>query len=296
MKAVDPTVKLVGPAATNATSVVAGSVVKTAITTGPSDGSFLDTRDFVEVLMTSVHRPDAISFHGYGGFSGANDTEKQMLDRISQTMVPDIRQNILAHSQGLPIWQTEANANANFDARLLEARSFGVAWFGKLFAEVGTIDATITNLYQYTFECPGCPGLGLVAESGSPVAAEGTPYLPYWAALEMNKYFPAGSKLLSVSNTPEGADVLAGAIPPSFTTVHVMVVNGRPAATCCAGATITTALTVAGVTSSATSVMMVDANTDLMKGASATALGAVASVPLTMNGYGIALIEFVTAP
>ena len=46
MKAVDPTIKVVGPVTTNPISIASGSVDPTIVTTGPNDSSYLDNRDY----------------------------------------------------------------------------------------------------------------------------------------------------------------------------------------------------------------------------------------------------------
>jgi len=286
--------------ATNPISIAGPSVVITTETYAPSDGSWSDSRDYVQVLMTSSNKPDVVSYHGYGGFQGNGDTEQSMLDYVDNPSNPDaivqaISSNILPYTGTTPLWHTETAPNAAFgDSRNLEAEAFGVAWYGHLFAHLGPLSPLLTDLFQ--FEYVDSPTFGLIAEPGTPVpgASAGNPYLPYWSISEINRNFPRGSKLLPVSNVGSGLDVVAALVAPDFTTVHVLVVNHQPATTCCAGVTLTPTIALSGLVSTSASQTIVDATTNLVSGPSTTNLGALGTVNLTMTGYSVAVLEFKT--
>ncbi|HKW73647.1 MAG TPA: hypothetical protein VJQ08_12595, partial [Candidatus Dormibacteraeota bacterium] len=300
MKAVDPTIKVVGPVATNPISIAGSSVVITTQTYSPGDGSWSDPRDYVQVLMTSANKPDVVSYHGYGGFQGSLDSEQSMFDAVdnpsnSDAIVQAVTSNILPYTGSTPLWHTETAPNAAFgDSRNLEGGAYGAAWFGHLFAHLSPLSPQLTDLFQYEFV--NSPNFGLVAEPGTsvPGATAGDPYLPYWSIYEMNKNFPRGSKLLPVSNAGAGLDVLAALVPPDFKTVHVLVVNRQPAATCCAGATLSPTLALSGLTSSATSETIISSLTNLAGGPTTVNLGPLGTVSLVLAGYSIAVLEFKT--
>jgi len=209
MKAVDPTIKVVGPVTAGAISLAGGSVVTSAVTTGPNDASYLDTRDFVQVLMAGATTPpDVISYHWYGGYQGAADSDASLMAAISQ-IPAEVTSNILPYSANTPIWQTEANVDAGDDSLNRPAKAFGAAWDASLYAKLAPIGVGTIHEYSYVQS----PTFGLIAEPGSTIGVEGNPYLPYWAAYWIDHLFAPGAKILSVANVPAGFDVLAVAIP-----------------------------------------------------------------------------------
>jgi hypothetical protein len=288
MKAVDPSIKVVGPVATNPISLSPQSVITTGVTTGPSDGSYLDTRDFVQVLMTSANRPDVISYHAYGGWQGAADTDSGLMSRIDG-IVADLQTNVLPYAGTTPVWHTEANVNAGEDTRNRPALAFGAAWDASLFAKLAPLGISTINQFTYV----NSPSFGLITEPGSPVvgAVAGNPYLPYWVAYWIDQLFFPGAKILSIANVPAGVDVLAIADPPDFTRVKVLVVNRQVPA---ASSTLT--LQLAGIPSLATRARVIDSSTNLINGPSVSSLGAVSSLSLTLNGFSVGLAEFDTPP
>jgi hypothetical protein len=305
MKAVDPTIKVIGPVVTNTYSISPNSIAPNAITTGPGDNSWQDNRDYVQVLMTSSNKPDIVSFHQYGGFQGT-ETEQQMLDSIdlpgagSVSMYQGLQKNILPYTGSTPLIQTETGVNANQLSgttayKTAAIKGFGAAWFGHMAARLGTLTPNLQSIFQ--FQLLESPTLGAVAIDNSLGATPGDPYLNYWLMATLNARIPQGSKLLSVSGTPSGMDVVAVAIPPSFTTVEVMVVNRQPAATCCSGLPQSTTVSLSGATSTQTNLWMVDDSTSLANGPSPSNLGTSTSVTVNFaNGYGVAFVEFATRP
>ncbi len=286
MKAVDPTIQVVGPVATNPISLGPQSVIPTALTTSPADNSYLDLRDYVQVLMTSGNAPDVVSYHGYGGFQGAADTDSALMSRIDG-IVADIRSNVLPYVGNTPVWHTEANVNAGNDTTNRPALSFGAAWDAELYARLAPLGIGV--IHQFTYA--NSPTFGLITETGSPLpgAVAGNPYLPYWVDYWIDHLFLPGAKILSASNVPTGMDVLAVADPPDFSKVKVLVVNRQVPATNTAVPVV-----LAGATSSAARLRVIDSTTDLVNGPFVTALGAVQTVNLQLNGYSVGLAEFDT--
>ena len=285
MKAVDPSIKVVGPAATNPISIGGQSVKTTAVTTGPNDTSNIDLRDFVQVLMTSTNAPDVVSYHGYGGYQGSGDSDSSLMAAIPQ-MASDVSSNIVPYVGNTPIWHTEANVNSADDGSR-PATSFGAAWEASLFAKLAPIGVSTIHQYSYVQSAT----FGLITEPGSVVAGavEGNPYLPYWVEYWLGQLFAPGARILTVANVPAGMDVLAVANPPDFSKVKVLVVNRQVPATSTA-----VPLQLAGALSSATRLRVIDSATNLVTGPALSDLGAVQSANLQLNGYSVALAEFDT--
>lgn len=283
MKAVDPTIKVVGPATTNPISLSPVSVITTVVTSGPADQSYLDSRDYAQVLSTSTNPPDVFSYHGYGGWQGSADTDAALFARIA-TMASQVQSNVLPYIGTKPVWQTEANVNAADDATHRPVSALGVAWQGALFAAFATL---VDRIHEYSFV--ESPTFGLITEAGSPIvgAVEGNPYLPYWAIYWIG-LISAGAKVLSATPAP-GLSVLAVANPPDFRQVKVLVVNQAVPPS---SQSVTVSL--AGASAVAARSRVIDSTTDLVNGPGVVNAGAVQSLTVALNGHSIALIEFDT--
>lgn len=289
--AVDSTIKFVGPVATNPISISGGSVIRTVgPTSGPADTSYYDTRDYVQVItdVVETHPPDVISYHGYGGSLGSTDSDATMMSRIDG-IVADLTSNVLPYSGTTPLWHTEANVNAGgfsaTDAR--GVNNYAVAWWGKLFTLLAKLSPHVQNLYQFLLSNSNTFDVIFDATySGIAQSLAGRPVLPYWAFLYINQLFPPGSKVMTVTGTPAGTHVLA-CQKPSSTAVSVLLTNDAVPAV-----TLSTSVGLAGGSSSATTMRVIDSTTNYATGPSLQTLGAVNSVSVTINGYGIALITF----
>jgi len=275
MLAVDPSIKLVGPATANAT------------TAGDSD--------YLPALMSrAAHKPDIVSFHGYGGWL-SSQTDRFLfvggdgsfgLDGIERGLA-----RVKAWAPGVPVWVTELNVNSAFDQRREAQRAwdgFGAAWGASAFRRLalGGADA----LFQYQFSHPELRQFSLVdAQSGAPL-------LPYWRDYYLARYFPPGSTVLSSSSSLAGVETLA-VRPPGSANVHVLVVNRQlDSATAVGGPGAPAAMRVnvrnlAGLT--ALTIRSLDASTPLDTGPAARMLPVEAAVTVNFSGYGVALLEFV---
>jgi hypothetical protein len=275
MLAVDPTIKLVGPTTANAIT--------------------RHVPDYLPALIAgTVHRPDVVSFHAYGGWKNAQsdgvlfDGERGCcgIDTIESGIA-----QVAAWAPGIPIWITELNVSSAWDQDDPAARpwtALGAAWGASAFRR--TALAGVDAVFQFTFVAPELRQFSLVDP------ADGRPLLPYWRDYYLARYFPPGSTILATSGPPRDIEVLAARAPGSDN-VRVLVVNrtlngsdtvGGP------GVPATVRVTVGdlgGVT--AVFERTLDASTPLDDGPAARALPTGTAVTVTLSGYGASMIEFV---
>jgi len=107
--------------------------------------------------------------------------------------------------------------------------------------------------------------------------------------MQMNRAFPPGSKLLSVTGAPAGTYVLAAATPPDFTHVSVMVVNAPSSAQ-----TVNGTVSIAGKWVTGADHSVIDSSTSMAAGPSVQDAGAANTQTLSLNGYGTAFFGFDT--
>lgn len=307
MKAVDPNIKVVGPTISNPSSLAGRDVVTTAVTAGPTDRSWLSSVDFLPLLTSdSANPPDVISVHGYGGSGGSANSDAHMLTGSNEAEGID---NMIARYQAFvqpyvgstPVWQTEADSNAgrysSTDFRGLT--QFNSAWLASLFANVCTSVPQVRTLFQFEFSLDS--NWSIIAAGGPPSScpnqpactniAAGRPLLAYWTLYSLNRLVPRGSKLIGISNTPSGFDVLAVAQPAPSTKIEVLIVNKQVGATTGLGASSTLNLVLPAGTTKVGQEWVIDQNTDLVNGPSPTQLGTISNVTLNLNGYAVAIVE-----
>ena len=200
MLAVDPDVQLVGPATSQA-----------------------GLADYVPALLSgAAHKPDVISFHGYGGWLNSQN-DRFLFDGNGATFgLRGIERGVArvrAWAPGVPVWVTELNVNAAWDESSGSERAwnaFGAAWGASAFRALALAGADA--VFQYQFTHPDLRQFSLVD------ARAGEPLLPYWRDYFLARYFPPGTILLRSSSTDPGLEVLAGR-PPGSRAIHVLVVN-----------------------------------------------------------------------
>jgi hypothetical protein len=308
MKAVDPSIKVVGPTIAGPTSLAQSDVITTAVTSGPGDRSYLSSADFVPVLMSNpTNPPDIVSVHGYGGSGGSSDSDAVMLTGAGLGLGIDgllsrYQTGVQPYVGSTPVWQTEANDQAAwFNTTDFRGQTqFDSAWLGSFFARTCTTMPAVRAGFQYEWLNGGtwsligssAPPSTCPAQPACTMIASGRPLLPYWTLYDLNRLIPPGSKLLSVSDIPTGLDIIAVATPPAYTKIEVLVINRLVGATPGLGTPTTVGIALGSATSKATQEWLVDQNTDLVKGPSAQQLGAVSNVTLNLNGYAVAIVEF----
>ena len=284
MKAVDPSIKLVGPAPSNHPSLVSGTIH--------------DSSDYIPMLLRNATiKPDAISFHGYGGWDNTQ-SDTLLFDgtlaagggiKAVSDGLGDIKSWIAQYAPGTPVWLTETNvsADAGLDSAQRAWNQFSAAWGATMFRTM--VLGGLSSIYQFQFL--ESKQLGLI----DPIA--GTPLLPYWRDYYLARYFPVGSPLLSTTSDASAPQVLIlAARQPGGSNVRVLVidrqiVSGQKGI----GAPVTVTLNMqnlAGLQS--VTMRMLDASTltQLAAGPPLLPLPVSSTQTIAFGGYGAALLEF----
>jgi hypothetical protein len=275
MLAVDPTIKLVGPATANAVT--------------------RHIPDYLPALMAgAVRRPDIVSFHGYGGWLNtqsddmlfAGDRTCCGLDTIERGI-----ERVKERAPGTPIWITEMNVNSAWDRDDPAARpwkAFGAAWGASAFRRLAL--AGVSAVFQFKFVAPELLQFSLVDPSS------GERLLPYWRDYYLSRYFPPGSALLGSSSTHADIEVLSARAPAS-SNVRVLVVNRRtngPDTVGGPGSPVTVRINIANLTDvTAVTARVLDDTTPLDTGPLGHELPAGSAATVSYSGFGAILLEFV---
>jgi hypothetical protein len=276
MLAVDSTIKLIGPA-------VAQAVTK-------------NVPDYIPALLAGATRkPDAISFHGYGGWLNTQ-TDRFLFDGEGSGFgIEGIERGlkrVKALAPETPVWITELNVNSAWDREDAGRawKELGAAWGASAFRRLALAGADA--VLQYQFAHPDQRQFSLVD------ARTGQPLLPYWRDYHLARYFPPGSTVISSGSNLAGIETLA-ARPPGSKDIHVLVVNRQVGDIALGGsgrgATVRLDLRnlpgIAGITA-----QMVDSTTPLDSGPPAAAVSPDRPLNLTFAGYGAAFLKIVPAP
>jgi hypothetical protein len=264
---------------------------------GPTTGNAISGRDpdYLPTLMAgAVRKPDVVSFHGYGGWLNSQSDELLFDGQLGYGGLAEIERGLAqvrAWAPGTPVWVTEMNVNSAWEQDDPAQRpwtAYGAAWGASAFLHLALGGANAA--FQYQFAHPDLRQFSLVDIN------TGQPLLPYWRDYYLARYFPPGSRLLSVSSKLSQIEALA-ARPPGSRNVHVLVVNRRvddSASTGGSGSPATVRIKVAGMRDvSSVTVRMLEASTPLQDGPAAVTLPADPSATVTFAGYGAALLEFV---
>ena len=274
MLAVDPTIKLVGPATANALT--------------------RHSPEYVPALMErALRKPDVVSFHGYGGW--ANSQSDQFLFK-SRCCGLDAIVNGLARvrawAPGIPVWITELNVNSAWTSDPAERpyRAYGAVWGASAFRRLALDGAGA--LFQYQFAHPANPSLSLVG------VVSGQPLLAYWRDYYLARYFPPGSVVLASRSSLAGVETLA-VRPPGSSNVHVLVVNGQLRSLSSVGGPGVPAMVQVSVANlsglTQATVRQLDSATPLASGPPAVQLPVGDSVTVSFAGYGVALLDLLTS-
>lgn len=275
MRAVDPTVQLIGPTTANPNEP----------TTAPAD-------DYFATLMANANpKPNALSFHVYGWFDNAV-TDQIMFDGDGTSSnccggIPNLTyglQDLSSRFPGVPVYVSEMNVNAAYgnDPSGRPWGALGAAWGGSAFRSLVLNGASLAHQYEFA----SGPQFGYVDES------TGQTYLPYWRDMVLAQAFPAGSTIVSATSTTPQVETLAVKRPDG--SVAVLVVNRQVnSATTTGGPGLPATVTVnlSGLVPASVKVRQIDANTSAATGPTTQQLGATATVALTFPGYGMAVVE-----
>lgn len=278
MRAVDATIRLVGPATANPAQSW----------TAPAD-------DYFAVLMASgVPKPDALSFHSYGWWDNA--VADQTLfdgDRSSGDCCGGIAalswglRDLATRFPGVPVYVSELNVNAAYgnDPKGRPSGALGVAWGASAFRSLVLNGAALAHQYEFV----ASPQFGYIDD------ATGATYLPYWRDLVLAQAFPPGSTILASTSTTPGVESLA--VRRANGSTAVLVVNRQansPTAVGGAGLAASVTVNVPGTQASSVSVRRIDAATSPLTGPVSQQLAAT-SVTVSFPGYGMAVIELAGA-
>lgn len=267
MRAVDPTITLVGPATANAA-------------TG-QDPEYVPT-----LLAGATIPPDAISFHGYGGWENSQGDE-ELFEGGNQTdglaaIVSGLAQ-VRAWAGELPVWITEINVNAAWDDDPTGRPwgAYGVAWGATAFRRLALGGAGILHWYQFSEG----------AQFAMLDSSTGKIYLPYWTMMVLSQAFPAGSTIVGSTSTLGEVESLAVRRPDG--SLGVLVVNRQVDSASAVGgpgkpATVTVDL---GLTPAAVRLRQLDATTSAASGPATQTLAAQRTVQLNFPGYGLAVLD-----
>jgi hypothetical protein len=202
--------------------------------------------------------------------------------------------------KNVPIWVTENNVNADYDAGngmsacnpnqkfvddLRGSSPFFAAWRPYVFSQFGK--AGVQALYHWDFEAD--PQFGEVAD------ANGALQLSYWVDYELGQIFPpsAGSQLLQYTATDDG-ELETLPVMNSDGSVVIMVANravNAPADNNGPGTPRSVLLDVSALgTFSSATLLTIDKNTDVTQGPVPAGLATEAQIPISLNGYGVAFV------
>jgi hypothetical protein len=301
MKAVDPSIKVVGPATSNPASLAPESVKTAVVTTGPSDRSYLSHADFVQTLMAgAANPPDILSVHAYAGSAGSKDSDSRLFGEPDKIALASFQRAVAPYAGSTPVWLTETNVEAgHFDrSDFRGVTQFDSAWLAHNFDRWCSAAPQVSALFQFEFAIDstfaavaaapppaGCPSVP--ACSFEP----GQPLLSYWTMMLLNRLVPARASVVSVSGVPGGLDVLAVAKPQDPSGLTVVVVNHQTSGQPGIGTPASLVLELAGKRPFAGRLWTVDENTDLVAGPPPRSIDRNTSLALDTAGYSVTFIE-----
>ena len=306
MKAVDGSIKLVGPIISNAASLAAVTVDPTVVTTGPSDTSWKDFEDYVQRLEADGSpKPDVIDFHSYGNWNGSTSTDASYWSNTgsTQSQINDFNSVDKPYIGATPVWITETNLDAggmnNTDYRA--ETQLGSAFLADNYIKWCSQAPRVAELYQFEAQNGntwalyqgGTPPAGCYPQPLCLSLSTGEPDLEYWLIYWLSRNFPAGSTIAPVSGVPTGYEAFA-IQPPSSTQIDMIVVNTQVGATPGVGVAGAVSVQLTGATVTDTTQVIIDGTINPAMGPTTTDLGAVNTVNLSLNGYGVAMLSFHT--
>ncbi len=280
MLAVDPTLKLVGPA-------TAGGQFGSG--TGGANNDYITT-----LMQGATVKPAVLSFHGYGYWDNAV-SDKTIFDGDGTPGInggiDDIvaaAKDIHANYPSLPMWISEINVNSAWgnDPKGRPWGPLGAAWWGSAYSQLAPYNVSILHQYNVVES----PQFGLINDQ------TGQPMLPYWTVKTLNTAFPTGSKLLSTSSPDSDIQVTAARRPDGK--ISVLVVNRRvDSANPSGGVGLPADVNVTlDTTPSSASLQQVDSSTAVASGPVTVNVTPAQTIPLHFPGYGFVLLTLGDGP
>ena len=247
---------------------------------------------------------DAVATHYYSSCN-QKDTDDQLFATVPgfASSVQTIYNNLSTNAAltGVPVWITENNVNADFDAGngmsacnpgkafVTDKRgssAFFAAWRPYVFSQVGRAGAQA--LYHWDFDAD--------AQFGELDFGSGQTQLSYWVDFWLGQMFPSGSnqELLQFTNSDNGNfEVLP--VKNADGSVIVMISNHAVAFSSDnngAGLRAKVSLDVSALGNFASaSLVTIDSSTNAITGPSPSAISPSSPIALNMNGYSVAFIK-----
>lgn len=247
---------------------------------------------------------DAVASHYYSSCN-QRDTDTQLFDTVPgfASSVQTIHSNLSVNAAlaNVPVWITENNVNADFDAGngmsacnpgqafVTDKRgssAFFAAWRPYVFSQVGKVGAQA--LYHWDFDAD--------AQFGEVDFNSGQTQLSYWVDYWIGQMFPvtAASQVLELNNSDsQNFEVLA--VKNNDGSVVVMISNhavASPEDNNGAGVQAKVTLDVSALGNFASAALvMIDSTTSATTGPSPAAISTASPIELNMNGYSVAMVK-----
>jgi Glycosyl hydrolase catalytic core len=247
---------------------------------------------------------DAVASHYYSSCN-QRDTDTQVMSTVPgfASSVQTIHTNLSANPAlaAVPIWITENNVNADFDAGngmsacnpgqtfVTDNRgssAFFAAWRPYVFSQVGK--AGVQALYHWDFDAD--------AQFGEVDGSTGQTQLSYWVDYWLAQMFHAGTgqKILSFSNT-NTADVEVLPVLNTDNSVVILISNHAVASSLDnnglgLNGKITLDVSALGTFSTA-SLVTIDSTTSPINGPTAVSISPASTITLLLDGYSVALLK-----
>jgi hypothetical protein len=263
------------------------------------------TENWVQNFAQNVTaRVDVLSTHYYSSCN-QRDTDTQVFSTVPgfASSVQQIYTYLSINSSlaNVPVWITENNVNADFNAGnnmsacnpgepfvtdMRGSSAFFAAWRPYVFSQVGKAGAQL--LHHWDFDAD--------AQYGEVDYNNGQKMLSYWVDYWLGQYFPAGTgqQMLKFTNS-NNAQIEVLPVVNTDNSIVIMVSNHAVAApTDNNGAGLTANISIDtsafGGFSSA-SKLVIDSTTSATTGPTAVSMSPASPISLTMNGYSVTIIK-----
>ncbi|HXX23642.1 MAG TPA: glycosyl hydrolase [Terriglobia bacterium] len=270
-----------------------------------------EASNYIPTFVQNVtQRVDVLATHFYATCNQA-DTDQTLFDAITQ-FVPHV-QYLYSQLQtkpalaGVPVWMTENNVNADYDAGggisacngtpfVLDKRgssAFFAAWRPTAFSMFGKVG--LQAMYHWDFAAD--------AQYGEINASNAALQLGYWVDYWLGQYFPSNPDV-----TPTGADILQLGVSENSSVEILAARNGDGSVVVMVAdhavqtstdnngpgdpRVVALDLSALGTFSSA-SLLTIDKNTDVTNGPTAAPVTPAAHMTIQLGGYGVAFLKLI---
>jgi uncharacterized protein YgiB involved in biofilm formation len=249
---------------------------------------------------------DVVAMHAYATCNQM-DSDAMLFDAVDQYVAVEkfIDQQLSSRADlaGTPIWLTENNVNADFEAAngkstcnpsqvfAADARgtsAYFAAWRPYVFAQFGKAGNQALYQWQYSSD-----------KQYGEVDANGTPYLSYWVNRTLENFYPSttaspGPQILAAPAT-DNASIATLATRAGDGTIRVMIVDKAVQAVADnngLGDARTVVVDTSGLGKfTAASLLTIDATTNLANGPTGASVAPGSRIEVTLNGYGVAFLS-----